>query len=111
LGKQLLSSGILGWTEGRMTERPRLGEALACSCGGETHVIRSSADGHSKSIIRRRECRDCGRRFTTREVEVDPLTVSRTHNPALIVKMLTKNSEDLRRIAATINEVYGDGSH
>lgn len=40
-------------------------------CGGETHITnsRKSCD----SVRRRRECRECGYRFTTIEIENDLL--------------------------------------
>lgn len=40
-------------------------------CGGKTHIINSRSDG--ETVRRRRECKDCGRRFTTREIDIDIL--------------------------------------
>lgn len=38
-------------------------------CGGRTKITNSRGD--VESVRRRRECRECGHRFTTMEMEVD----------------------------------------
>ena len=38
-------------------------------CGENTRIINSR--GNVESVRRRRECRECGHRFTTIEMEVD----------------------------------------
>ena len=40
-------------------------------CGGATKVTDSRSDG--ETVRRRRECVNCGERFTTREMDVDQL--------------------------------------
>lgn len=40
-------------------------------CGGQTRITDSRSDG--ETVRRRRECRECGHRFTTREIDNDML--------------------------------------
>lgn len=40
-------------------------------CGSKTHIVNSRSDG--ETVRRRRECLDCGHRFTTREIDNDML--------------------------------------
>jgi hypothetical protein len=53
--------------------RSRVGDAIACSCGGRTRVVNARPEASGNAVWRRRECTVCGKRVTTREVEVDPL--------------------------------------
>jgi hypothetical protein len=38
-------------------------------CGGKTHIVNSRAN--CDTVRRRRECKECSHRFTTREIEDD----------------------------------------
>lgn len=42
---------------------------MLCECGAKTQVIDSRVEARH-GVYRRRRCPDCGRRFSTREVEI-----------------------------------------
>ena len=46
-----------------------------CGCGGKTFVVDSRASNRSGALMRRRECRRCGERFTTYEVIEETLSM------------------------------------
>ena len=71
-------------------------------CGGKTHITNSRSDG--ETVRRRRECLECGYRFTTEEVDADMLA-QRQRKLDQLLRQAAQDREAVQKKLATIKNL------
>lgn len=54
---------------------------MLCKCGSETKVTNSRVSSRGRTVTRRRECLECGERFTTWETCTNPVRKKKKKEP------------------------------